>query len=215
MNTTRLLLGVVLGAVALGGCSSSDTSKTSGGPSASTSASVSRGSTPTTPSGAGSPTTSASTQPSPVGSSSSGGAPARCATPGLQVSLSAGEGAAGSTFYALRLRNTTRRPCRTGGFGGVSFVHSATGAPIGAPADRVRRGAAKPLTLRPGARAEATLQQVNAENYPARRCHPVAAQGLRVYPPNETRSLYIAHRATACRSAAVHLLSLAPYHTVG
>jgi hypothetical protein len=94
-------------------------------------------------------------------------------------------------------------------------VHTPTGAPIGAPADRIQRGAARPITLQPGDRAEATLRETSAENYPKSRCRPVQAKGLRVYPPNETRSAYVRHATTACRSGAVHLLSLAPYRPAG
>jgi len=129
--------------------------------------------------------------------------------------VSGGEGAAGSTYYSLRLRNVSTHACRTGGFGGVSLVRGPHGAPIGAPADRTKTGDAKPLTLRPGARAEATLRVTNAENYPPGRCQPAPAKGLRVYPPNETRSAYVAQDATACRSPKVHLLFLEPYRPVG
>jgi Protein of unknown function (DUF4232) len=131
------------------------------------------------------------------------------------VSLSLGDGAAGSTYYSLRLTNRSQQPCRTGGFGGVSLVRTPTGAPIGAPADRMQQGAARPITLQPGARAEATLRETNAGNYPKSRCRPVPATGLRVYPPNDTRSAFVRHATTACRSGAVHLLSLAPYRQAG
>jgi len=159
--------------------------------------------------------------PSDTGTASSatpsGGAAgsAGCRTRDLKVSVSAGEGAAGSTFYTVRLKNVSMHSCRTGGFGGVSLVRAPNGAPVGAPADRVKKGAAKPLTLRPGDRAEATLQVTNAENYPAGKCQPTQAKGLRVYPPNETRSAFVAQPTTACGSAKVHLLSLAPYRLVG
>lgn len=111
----------------------------------------------------------------------------------------------------MRLANIADAPCRTGGFGGVSFVHTATGAPVGAPADRVNTAQAKPFTLQPGDRAEAVLQQANAGNFSAATCRPVAVQGLRVYPPNETRSAFVSLATTACRSGQVHLLSLSPY----
>jgi hypothetical protein len=136
--------------------------------------------------------------------------PAGCTTADLQVSLSDGEGAAGSTFYAVRLTNSSDSPCRTGGFGGVSLV-GAGGRQIGAPADRTAKETTTRITLRPGQAAEATLQVANAENYPAGRCRPARAKGFRVYPPDETRSVFLARPTTACRNAGVHLLSLKPY----
>ncbi|MDX6301311.1 MAG: hypothetical protein QOF53_2525 [Nocardioidaceae bacterium] len=141
--------------------------------------------------------------------------PAACQTSDLRVTVSAGDGAAGSTYYSVRLRNTSTHPCRTGGFGGVSLVRAPHGAPVGAPADRVKKSAAKPLTLRPGARAEATLRVTNADNYSAAKCSPTPVKGFRVYPPNETRSAFVAQATTGCKSAKVHLLSLEPYRLVG
>jgi hypothetical protein len=91
------------------------------------------------------------------------------------------------------------------------MVASATGNPIGAPADRTKRGQAKPLVLKSGRRAHATLRVVNAGNFPTGKCHPVQAKGFRVYPPNETHSAFVAHATTACHNAKVHLLSLTPY----
>jgi predicted small lipoprotein YifL len=159
-----------------------------------------------------SPSSSAPTSASSSASSSAGpSVPPPCRTADLRVTLGPGEGAAGSTYYPVRLKNTSGHPCRTGGFGGVSLVASATGKPIGAPADRTKRGQAKPLVLGSGQRAESTLRVVNAENFPAGKCHPMQAKGFRVYPPNETHSAFVEQPSTACRSDQVHLLSLTPY----
>jgi hypothetical protein len=40
-------------------------------------------------------------------------------------------------------------------------------------------------------------------------------QGLRIYPPNETRSAFVPLATTGCRSPQVHLLSLSPYRPAG
>jgi hypothetical protein len=101
--------------------------------------------------------------------------------------------------------------CRTGGFGGVSLVSSANGQPIGAPADRTQKSQAKPIVLKPGQVATATLQVTSADNYPSSKCMPKKAAGFRVYPPNETKSAFVAHQTPACGSAKVHLLTLRPY----
>jgi hypothetical protein len=153
------------------------------------------------------------------GSSSSAsptpGGPARCATKDLRVSLTGGEGAAGSTYFELTLTNTSGRPCRTGGFGGVSLVGDGNGTQIGAPADRTETDKVRAITLQPDGKATATLRETNAENYSASRCRPVPAEGFRVYPPNETHATYVAHGSTGCRNEKVHLLTLSPYQPVG
>ncbi|MEO5708931.1 MAG: DUF4232 domain-containing protein [Nocardioidaceae bacterium] len=139
----------------------------------------------------------------------------RCTVDDLKVRLSPGEGAAGSTFFLVRLTNTTGLTCRSGGFGGVSLVGGGDGRQIGAPADRVEKPKLRVVTLKPGASAEAKLQLTEAANYPATKCRPVQAQGFRVYPPNQTKSAFVRHPATACRNNAVHLLRLSPYQPAG
>ena len=129
----------------------------------------------------------------------------------MKVTLGAAEGAAGSTFVPVRMTNTSGRPCRTGGFGGVSLVISPRSEPVGAPADRVQQDTAKPIVLKPGGHADATLRITEAGSSPSAKCHPTPTQGLRVYPPNETHAAYVPHRATACASTKVHLLELRPY----
>lgn len=195
-------------ACTLAGCGTSGNTRFSGDTKTEkTAEGASTSSSPASPRSSAPPSESAS-----ASSSASPSVPAACRTADLRVSLGAGEGAAGSTYYPLRLKNTSGHPCRTGGFGGVSLVASATGKPIGAPADRTKRSQAKPLVLESGQRAHATLQVVNAENFPTSKCHPVQAKGFRVYPPNETHSAFVKHPTTACQNAKVHLLSLAPYH---
>ena len=93
------------------------------------------------------------------------------------------------------------RPCSTGGFGGVSLVGGAARQPIGAPADRTGAGNARRVVLKPGGHADATLRVADAENYPADKCHPSPTHGLRVYPPNETQSVYVGQTRLAASAA--------------
>jgi Protein of unknown function (DUF4232) len=208
-TASRLTVLVALAAGVLSGCGSGGTPSSDGSSSTGASTSTSPSTSTATSATPGSPTTSAS---APSASATSG--PAGCTLADLRVSLGPGEGAAGSTYFPLRLTNVSPHPCRTGGFGGASLV-GARGALLGAPADRVQKGKVRVLVLRPGGRAEATLQETNAENYSAAKCRPAPAKGFRVYPPNETRSAYLPHPTTACASSAVHLLTLTPYRKVG
>ncbi len=199
---------VVLGSLLLAGCGGgSDDSSGSGTPSASAVSTGGASSTP--PSAAPSPSTGTSSA-----SAAPTQGPASCGVHDLRFRLSPGEGAAGSTYYLLRMTNTSNATCRTGGYGGVSLVANRSGAPIGAPADRVKPGERTRFDLAPGSSAEATLRETDAGNYPSGKCHPTRARGLRVYPPDETHWTFVPHATTACSSAAVHLLELAPYARV-
>lgn len=224
MNTVRGplfgLTGLALAGLLLAGCSSSGDNRPASATSASEpSSAASSASTPSSsaPSASASAITPSASVTSPSASASPGATPAvaRCTTGDLSITLGPAEGAAGSTYVPIRLVNSSSHPCRTGGFGGVSLVTSPRSEPVGAPADRTGAGNAKPIVLRPGGRAAATLRISQAENYPADKCHPSPTHGLRVYPPNETQSVYLGHDAVACEATGVHLLSLTPYRAIG
>jgi hypothetical protein len=147
------------------------------------------------------------------GSADSG--PGQCATSQLDASLGAGDGAAGSIYYQLVLTNTGDQPCRTGGFGGVSFVGGGDGTQIGAAAVREQKDRARTIVLQPGAKATATLQEADPGSYDTATCKPAPVDGLRVYPPNNTESLFVKqHGAVGCENQKVQLLFLRPYQPV-
>ena len=134
-----------------------------------------------------------------------------CRTQDLTASITTrGGGTAGSLYVRLTLRNISARVCHIRGFTGVSFVAAGTGAQVGAPADWVDAPRARTLRVPPGGRVEATLDEVDAFNYPPQHCRPRTAKGLRVYPPNQTTSVYVPQAATGCRNPAVHLLTVTP-----
>jgi hypothetical protein len=181
------------------------------------------------PQGAGEGAVTAHTSKSPTGPSSphtsrtagggSGGssdsAPAQCTTSQLDASLEGGDGAAGSTYYQLVLTNTGDQACTTGGFGGVSFVGGGDGTQIGAAAVREQKHRARTIVLQPGGKATATLQEAEAANYDESTCRPRPADGLRIYPPNNTESLFVKqHGAVGCENHKVQLLFLRPYQPV-
>ncbi len=63
------------------------------------------------------------------------------------------------------------------------------------------------LTLAPGASAHAQLSIATAANYDAAVCRPKTADGLRVYPPDQTLSLFIPTTAyTACQGTPLLLV---------
>jgi len=113
--------------------------------------------------------------------------------------------AAGHRYGKIVLKNTSDHACRTGGFGGLSYVGFGDGTQVGAAADRV--GHATRFTLRPGQRAVSKVEETNAGNYSRHACRPHAVDGFRIYIPNETDSIYLPHPTTGCRDTDVHLLS--------
>jgi hypothetical protein len=130
-----------------------------------------------------------------------------CATSSLAVWLGLGEGgaAAGSTYHPLELTNVSRHSCSLRGYPGVSAVRVRQ---IGSPAARDRAYRPKTVTLAPGHTAHATLRIVSVGNYPAARCRPVEATGLRVYPPDQRMSAEIPFAFRACSRAGPVFLSV-------
>jgi hypothetical protein len=160
------------------------------------------------PSSAASNALTASLSPSP--SSAAPAQPPLCATADLAVTVTEGEGAAGSSYSDLVLTNTSHHECSTVGYAGVSYVDH-DGAQIGAPATR-SSGQVRRVLLLPGKRATATLEETHAENFSEAECHPEQAVGLKVYPPDQTAAVVVGHDTLACAAPKTHLLSVAPFH---
>ena len=130
---------------------------------------------------------------------STGAAP-NCATSELKGSLGPEEGAAGSVYAPLLLTNSGTRTCELRGFPGVSYVAGNDGHQVG-PAAAMDGPRGGEVVLKPGAAAAAQLQLVNVANFDAAACQPTPVRGLRVYPPGDTESLYIARAGTGCAIA--------------
>jgi hypothetical protein len=192
MTSGRILIATAIlagSAGLLAGCGTST-------PAASPPASASATATPTPSSSVtATPTASPTATSSPASASA-----AACATSALHVvvSTSGGGAAAGSTYYPLQFSNTSSSPCTLYGYPGVSFVGAVGGSQIGAPATRDPTLPAKLVSLSPGQTVHATLQVVDAMNYPSGDCGLVTAHWLKVYPPNQTAPVYISFTAQTC-----------------
>ncbi|WP_285725718.1 DUF4232 domain-containing protein [Psychromicrobium xiongbiense] len=192
-----------LGGVALlmTSCGASPAPAQSSGQTTSASASSTPG---TSSSAAASPSTSAAAGPS----GPAVGLP--CTAAALKGTLHDGSGAAGSVYYTLTLTNTSSTMCVLDGYPGVSLVGKGNGTQLGAPADRdASRPSAGPITMVPGASANAVLRYTQAGNY--QNCTQTPADGLRVYPPSATDSLYIAQPLTACTESSMVLLEIGAF----
>ena len=170
-------------------------------------------STPASESSPASPaaTTSASPRASSTPASTTAAAgPALCKAANLTASLdSRGGGAAGSVYMQLIFKNAGAEPCLLKGFAGVSLTAGASGGPIGAAAKRDDSTPAANVLLAPGQSGKATLRYTQAGNYPD--CTRTPAAGFRVYPPEDTASLFIAAPKDACRESAINLLTIGAF----
>jgi Protein of unknown function (DUF4232) len=131
-----------------------------------------------------------------------------CATSGLDVWLNTqGNGTAGTTYYNLEFTNLSGSTCTLFGYPGVSAV-TLTGTQLGSAASR--GGTRHTVTLANGATAHAVLGIVDAFNFPPSQCGPVTAAGLKVYPPNQTRSRVAPYPFTACSKSGPIYLTIGP-----
>lgn len=161
----------------------------------------------TAPPASSAPATSTPASPSPV---SPAGTPGLCKAAGLTAATDpSGGGAAGSVYMKLNLTNSGSEPCILRGFPGVSLVADAAGAPIGAPATRDESAGVVDVLLAPGLMATAVLRYTQAGNY--MDCSPVDAAGYRIYPPEDTDSLFLPQPTRACGNANITLLSIGAF----
>jgi hypothetical protein len=129
-----------------------------------------------------------------------------CGNADLHAAYHATDSGAGHRFGQIVLTNTSHHTCRTGGFGGLSYVGFGNGTRIGAPADRV----ASPhpvVALRPGQRVVSAVSETVASNVDPDTCKGARVDGFRVYVPDARKSQFVAHRTFGCQNGAVHLLS--------
>ncbi|GMA23801.1 hypothetical protein GCM10025864_15600 [Luteimicrobium album] len=173
-----------------------------------TAGSVSTPTTDSTDDGAGNGATSGATKGTGSTPSPSSLRVARCTADHLTGTLTDGEGGgAGSTYPYLVLKNTGGSPCQLQGWPGVSFVGDSNGTQLGAAATFDRSSPHATVTLLPNGHAHAPLKIAQAANYPKSTCKPAKADGLRVYVPGETRSIFVkASGLTACTNSKVQLL---------
>jgi hypothetical protein len=150
----------------------------------------------------------ASTPPSAQSTTQSG--PALCKAAGLTASTdSTGGGAAGSVYQQLILTNSGTGPCLLKGYAGVSLTADANGEPIGAPATRDESAPVTEVLLAPGQAGTAVLRYTQAGNYTD--CTRIPAAGLRIYPPEDTASLFLAQPRDACSNAGINLLIIGAF----
>jgi len=160
---------------------------------------------PTSPAAPAPPTTEPPTTAAPPAAPAAPATPAapqpvvsgECKAAELALSVGQGEGAAGTVYRPLRFTNTGTRTCTIQGFPGVSYVAGDDGHQVGPAAFRDGvKGA--PVSLPPGATANAPVGFVQVRNYDPAACRPTAVRGLRVYPPHDTAAMFLPMEGTGC-----------------
>jgi hypothetical protein len=136
--------------------------------------------------------------PSTAASSSSATA-AGCLTRYLNGTTGLTQGTAGSVYVVIRFKNLDNVPCTLYGFPGVSLAAGTPVTDVGQPSVESPTTARELVTLQPGGYANATLQVVDAGNYPTSACNPVKTTWLEVIPPNQTVPLNIPYSTQGCK----------------
>ncbi|MEV4313504.1 DUF4232 domain-containing protein [Actinocrispum sp. NPDC049592] len=194
------LAGAALVAALIGGCGKTAPTAAEGTPSASTST------TTTTVPSTTTTTTTAAPPPSPAQA-----APAECKVADLSLSIRGEDGALGTIYRGLVFTNTGGRTCTIEGFPGVSFVAGDDGHQVGQPA--VRDGAkGGVVSLKPGDAATAPVGFTSIDAYDPAECQPTPVRGLRVYPPHDTASAFVAFPGQACANPSVPHLKVLTVH---
>ncbi|WP_091254995.1 DUF4232 domain-containing protein [Arthrobacter sp. ok909] len=201
MNHALLVTTAAVAALLLSGC---------GGSAAQTQSATS----PATPSASPASLPAASgaatdTSAAPASQAAQSG-PALCKAAGLTATTdSTGGGAAGSVYMKLIVTNSGTEPCLLKGYAGVSLTAGADGEPIGAAATRDDATPVTDVQLAPGQAGVATLRYTQAANYGD--CTRTPAAGFRVYPPEDTASLFLAQPLDACSNTEINLLTIGAF----
>ncbi|PPF52978.1 DUF4232 domain-containing protein [Clavibacter michiganensis] len=167
------------------------------------------------------PAPSASTTPAAsdgaTGDPAASGEDARCTVDQLTGSVAPASGPGGDPGegtgmsqqrVTVVVANASSTACSLQGWPGVSFVGDGDGTQLGVPATLDRAADHPTVRLAPGASAQAPLHYTEPGVYADAECGTTDADGLRVYPPGSTASLFIAWPQAACTTADHALLEV-------
>ncbi len=103
-------------------------------------------------------------------------------------------------------KNLNNVPCTLYGFPGVALAAGTPVTDIGKPSVESKSSTRELVTLQPGGYAYATLQIVDAGNFPAAECTIKNATWLEVIPPNQEVPLNVPFKSQACQGSAQLLM---------
>ena len=131
-----------------------------------------------------------------------------CTRAMLTANLALAQGAAGSLFEPIVFTNVSGQTCFMRGYPGASAVDASLNT-LGVPAVRVVHDLTT-VTLKPGQHATATLQIINAHNFPVSSCGTAKTSAfLRIIPPDSTSSIYDSFHVPMCVTP-LHILFISP-----
>ena len=136
----------------------------------------------------------------------------RCSSSQLEVTTAeAPEGsAAGHTAIAIVFTNISDNPCTIYGYPGVSFVTGESGEQVNDAATRRTSETPSTVTLASTGTAQATLLMSQPDFYDEADCQPTDVPGLRVYPPDETASIFVSISLTVCSAQGTGVPEIGP-----
>jgi Protein of unknown function (DUF4232) len=134
--------------------------------------------------------------------------PPACLAGGLQASLGASSGTAGTFYQVVDLTNTSAGTCTLYGYPGVSFVTGVGGSTIGAPANQNTVDQRTLVTLAPGGQANALIALHDAGAYPPSACQMTSVDWLRIYPPGDYGSVYVQWQEQTCSLASEVIMTV-------
>ena len=143
--------------------------------------------------------------PSPVQSSSTTKATPSCSTSDLALSLGQPNGAAGTSYIDLMLKNKSNTACTIKGYPGVSLVDSHDNQ-LGQAAIRSSTNQPVLITLKSGQSATATMAFPDPGNFSTPGSCSVSSTKLKVYPPDQTSALEVTLAEQSCPGFSVTAL---------
>ncbi len=137
-----------------------------------------------------------------------------CEAGSLRATLAAPDNSAGTSRTAIIFTNGGMNACSLQGYPGVSFVGNGDGTQLGLPAARLAATSSQAIVLEAAGKAAADL--VVSNGAVTADCEPVKADGIRVYPPNSTTSLFVPALAAfkTCSTKQVPVLRVGAVHAL-
>jgi Protein of unknown function (DUF4232) len=135
----------------------------------------------------------------------------RCHAGDLKVTAQVppGGGAANNVYVWLVFTNVSGRTCTLYGYPGVSWVTGPSGQQVNDPTGRMTGTTPVQVVLAPQASGHATVRYGQPDMFEP-GCHAVDVAGFRVYPPDETASVFVSWATRACSTKGVNVGTVSP-----
>lgn len=154
----------------------------------------------------------ASSRPTASGRGTGPADVARCTVADLRVTVEADPRPYGADHYGLKLilTNVAAQRCLLTGYPRVAFAKAPDGPAAGA--DFTRTPSARQLELRmaTGAAGEVLMRLARVGTYDPAVCRPAPVAGFRVYPPEQSESVFVPYPTETCSVPGVDPPTIMP-----